>query len=877
MDHWITSSGSFSTQGGEHFDAQGEAARWNDKGNLYLGFKDYLTASSCFEMALRTDPESPEEELYLANLATAQFRLGLYEKAAQGFTRAIDLAPTVYTHYICLGKVFLRWGGHEQQAVDILRQAIEIDPTPTALSLAAKANGALQSRLVGALPESAGRAQGSGLGVSGWGWDQMEGARGTLQRRRTVAVMEAGDGLDASPERVRSAHECEEESRTPRASGRGQGGFGAPDDGVFRSSLGRAATAQVVEAITSREAPISAAQAMASRGMAFPAPGPGDTPLISTPARVRGNRQGPLGVGQSAPAAAGVGAIATPFRTRRASREPKKVELWWRKVSQGGQDIDKDVPLLPLNREKEGLASAPVPAPCLSPAPSAHSFSPATPAVVPVPTTPRLKARGGIGSFDEREVEPPTTPKGEALVEERATLGLHVPQQAELGMMQSWWEKVTTFDNQARAQERQQQQQQEQQEQQVQQWPSTARRSRGLTGGTTQKDSSLSIEGGRGTRGSGNNTRGLETSVKSGLLPLDGGHGTPDDRAPGGPKSTAAEKEVAGRGVEPTPPGTPQQVQAASKGSGNPIETWWQNLFGGKSLGQSPDGRSTRIVGRASLGGGLVQPQAGGSSIPGGEVDASRVNIGRHDRGAGARTQGGAREASQGQENDGRDGRVVELETMGTLVVPASAGEVKEAERGGGVRGVVEEREAVTVAAVSLPSVKLEEEPLKPAVPYQEAGECQAGTFRERSPSMDMQAKALGVVEEAVSLLTGIGVGDSSDTEKVPTSELGGRGSRAAAVAANTPSPSPPPLKRNLSEIRRRLAGAQRPPDLGSIGSSSNSMASPASTEMMPWGAPGDVGSPAGTVFTFHQVALGSPQDQLSGSVPQVEEDGQEE
>ncbi|CAM9210136.1 unnamed protein product [Discosporangium mesarthrocarpum] len=158
MYHSNPSAGSFATLRGGYKDAQGEAARWNDKGNRYLGFKDYLTASSCFEMALRTDPESPKEGLYLANLATAQFRLGLYERAARGFARAIDLAPTVNINYICLGKVFLRWEGHEQQAVDTLQKAVEIEPTPTALSLAAKANLAL---------------------------------------RRTVAVTEAGDSLDA--------------------------------------------------------------------------------------------------------------------------------------------------------------------------------------------------------------------------------------------------------------------------------------------------------------------------------------------------------------------------------------------------------------------------------------------------------------------------------------------------------------------------------------------------------------------------------------------------------------------------------------------------------------------------------------------------------
>ncbi|CAM9179312.1 unnamed protein product, partial [Choristocarpus tenellus] len=131
-------------EGAENHDV--EAEHWNDKGNLYLSFYDYLTASSCFEMALRTNPGSPWESLYIANLSTAQFRLGLYENAIVGFTRAIELAPTCQTHYLCLGKSYLRCGGHEEEALAVLVQAVEIEQTPAAMSLYTKAQDAVQRK-----------------------------------------------------------------------------------------------------------------------------------------------------------------------------------------------------------------------------------------------------------------------------------------------------------------------------------------------------------------------------------------------------------------------------------------------------------------------------------------------------------------------------------------------------------------------------------------------------------------------------------------------------------------------------------------------------------------------------------------------------------
>lgn len=45
-------------------------------GNAYLAVKDYVTAISCFDLALKTLPGAEQEDVYLSNRATALFRMG---------------------------------------------------------------------------------------------------------------------------------------------------------------------------------------------------------------------------------------------------------------------------------------------------------------------------------------------------------------------------------------------------------------------------------------------------------------------------------------------------------------------------------------------------------------------------------------------------------------------------------------------------------------------------------------------------------------------------------------------------------------------------------------------------------------------------------
>lgn len=125
-------------------DAQAEADRWNSKGNAYLAVRDYITAISCFDLALKTHPGSDQEDVFLSNRATAHFRTGRYEAAVEGFRNASRLRPHKHSHFTCLGKVYLRWGGYEAEALDALTESLRLEPTSVAANLAAKAQVALE-------------------------------------------------------------------------------------------------------------------------------------------------------------------------------------------------------------------------------------------------------------------------------------------------------------------------------------------------------------------------------------------------------------------------------------------------------------------------------------------------------------------------------------------------------------------------------------------------------------------------------------------------------------------------------------------------------------------------------------------------------------
>ena len=69
---------------------------------------------------------------------------GRYEAAVDGFRNASRLRPHKHSHFTCLGKVYLRWGGYEAEALDALTESLRLEPTVVAANLAAKAQVALE-------------------------------------------------------------------------------------------------------------------------------------------------------------------------------------------------------------------------------------------------------------------------------------------------------------------------------------------------------------------------------------------------------------------------------------------------------------------------------------------------------------------------------------------------------------------------------------------------------------------------------------------------------------------------------------------------------------------------------------------------------------
>lgn len=73
-----------------------------------------------------------------------RFNIGEYQAAVEGFREASDLRPDKYSHFTCLGKVYLRWAGHEAEALEALTTSLRLKHTSVAANLAAKAQAALE-------------------------------------------------------------------------------------------------------------------------------------------------------------------------------------------------------------------------------------------------------------------------------------------------------------------------------------------------------------------------------------------------------------------------------------------------------------------------------------------------------------------------------------------------------------------------------------------------------------------------------------------------------------------------------------------------------------------------------------------------------------
>lgn len=89
-----------------------------------------------------TVPPSPPLPLLL--LLPPGVSTGSYEAAVEGFRQASRLQPKKHSHFTCLGKVYLRWGRHENEALTALEESLRLEHTDIAANLAAKAHMAIE-------------------------------------------------------------------------------------------------------------------------------------------------------------------------------------------------------------------------------------------------------------------------------------------------------------------------------------------------------------------------------------------------------------------------------------------------------------------------------------------------------------------------------------------------------------------------------------------------------------------------------------------------------------------------------------------------------------------------------------------------------------
>lgn len=126
---------------------------------------------------------------------------GKHQAAVEGFRSAGELRPHKHSHFTCLGKVYLRWGGHETEALEALTRSLEIEPTIVASSLRAKALMAVEKRNQSESALSFGEMSANGMsskaGSNGTVVHNMKNQRHLLDKGRDVtAAKDEGSGDD---------------------------------------------------------------------------------------------------------------------------------------------------------------------------------------------------------------------------------------------------------------------------------------------------------------------------------------------------------------------------------------------------------------------------------------------------------------------------------------------------------------------------------------------------------------------------------------------------------------------------------------------------------------------------------------------------------
>lgn len=110
------------------------ASAYNRLGILYVKQTQYKDAIECFEIAQSLEPSASS----LHNVGLIYYETKDYSNAALAFEQALAIDNGLPSRYIAYAKVQEKLG-NDKKMINALKRAIEIDPTPQALTILADA------------------------------------------------------------------------------------------------------------------------------------------------------------------------------------------------------------------------------------------------------------------------------------------------------------------------------------------------------------------------------------------------------------------------------------------------------------------------------------------------------------------------------------------------------------------------------------------------------------------------------------------------------------------------------------------------------------------------------------------------------------------